>query len=108
MVIWQGFGIIIPFVVVLMTQGFIFVAEKLSGPGAYDANPLWPSVDLGLTAILITALGMYLRRRGARVVIDKETGQELVLRSKHSLFFVPMEYWGGILLVGGIAFKLSQ
>lgn len=108
MVIWQGFGIIIPFVVVLMTQGFIFVAEKLGGPGTYDANPLWPSVDLGLTAILITALGMYLRRRGARVVIDKEAGQELVLRSKHSLFFVPMEYWGGILLVGGIAFKLSQ
>lgn len=108
MVIWQGFGIIIPFVVVLMTQGLIFVADGLGGPGTYDGNPLWGATALGLSAILITTLGMYLRRRGARVVIDKETGQELVLRSRHSLFFVPMEYWGGLLIVGGIAFKLSQ
>lgn len=108
MVIWQGFGIIIPFVVVLMTQGLIFVVDGLGGPGTYDGNQLWGATALGLSAILITTLGMYLRRRGARVVIDKETGQELVLRSRHSLFFIPMEYWGGLLIVGGIAFKLSQ
>ncbi|MGE5516172.1 MAG: hypothetical protein ACM31D_10165 [Bacteroidota bacterium] len=108
MVIWQGLGILIPFVVVLMTQGLVALAEKLGGPGAYNANPLWGVAAMGLSALVVTALGIYLRRRGARVVVDKETGQELVLRSRHTLFFIPMEYWGAILVVGGIAFKLVK
>jgi hypothetical protein len=42
-----------------------------------------------------------------RTVIDKQTGQEISLRRKHSLFFVPMEYWGPIVAVGGLLLAFS-
>lgn len=108
MIVWQGGGIVVPVVVVVMTLLLEKVAAMIGGAGAFDANPLWGAAAIGLSAAVITALGLFLRRSGTRTVIDKETGRELVLRSRHTLFFIPMEYWGAILVVGGIAYKLAK
>jgi hypothetical protein len=41
-----------------------------------------------------------------RVVIDKETGEEIVLASNHSLFFVPVQLWPVIFVVIGLVFAV--
>jgi hypothetical protein len=33
-----------------------------------------------------------------RAVIDKQTGQEIVLRQRHTLFWIPIKYWTFIIL----------
>jgi hypothetical protein len=37
-------------------------------------------------------------------VVDKATGKEFTLHPSHSLFFIPMPYWGVIFI--GVSFYL--
>ena len=60
-----------------------------------------------LTGLASGALGWWLRTRPARIVIDKATGKEIVLRRRHALFFIPMFYWGPIFIAGGV-YELIQ
>jgi hypothetical protein len=41
-------------------------------------------------------------RNPSRVLIDKETGQEVTLRNRSELFFVPMKYWGLLGIGAGV------
>jgi hypothetical protein len=34
--------------------------------------------------------------------VDKATGKEIALRPSHSMFFIPMFYWGPIFLAMGL------
>lgn len=36
---------------------------------------------------------------GGRVLVDKATGQEVILKPRHSLFFIPVQFWSPILAV---------
>jgi hypothetical protein len=55
---------------------------------------------VALILTLVSLLSNHLETRPGRV-IDKTTGQELTLRDKHDLFFVPLRYWPMILVLGG-------
>jgi hypothetical protein len=82
MIIWRGAGVFI----VLIVFGCSFLANLISNsvlePTYYDQHK-WPfAVSL------------------VRVVIDKQTGKEMVLSpSRPALFFIPVLYWGPILFV---------
>jgi hypothetical protein len=91
MIIWSGLGFL-P-IVFLMIFGFGFSAES-NGPITDKAL----AYTFLLTGLASGALGWWLRKRPAQVVIDKATGKEIALRRSHSLFFVPMFYWGPIFL----------
>jgi hypothetical protein len=95
MIIWNGLGFL-P-IVFLMVFGLGFSAE--SNGRMSDKNM---GYTLLLTAIASGLLGWYLRRRPARVFIDKATGREIPIRPSHSLFFIPMIYWGPIFLAMAI------
>jgi hypothetical protein len=103
MIIWQGFG----FLVAVIVFGCSLIANLISnatvGKGYYDQHK-WPfAVSLVVSAAICWSLGDYLRRRSDRIVIDKQTGKEFVLnQSRHALFFIPMHWWGPILLVGAL------
>jgi len=104
MIIWQGLGIL----VVLIT-GLMMVAVD-AGSGALGlVLPTAQSneIDIVLATILVGAWGLYLRRIPGRILIDNESGQEVVIRSRHSLFWIPMDYWSGILLVLGVALAIK-
>ncbi len=56
-----------------------------------------------IAAVCIWFLGSALQKSEDRVVIDKDTGEELVInRSNHSLFFIPMRLWAFPLLAGAV------
>ena len=94
MIIWSGFGIL-P-IAFLILFGFAFVGH--AGP-ATDGEFAW---TLFLTGIASGALGWWLWRRPARILIDKATGKEVEFRQSHSLFFIPMVYWGPIFMAMAI------
>jgi len=62
-----------------------------------------------IAAALSWVVGSLLTKRTARTVIDKATGKEMVLdQASHRLFFIPMHYWGGILVVIGLALCVME
>lgn len=83
------------------------IVDGIYGDGAYGDHSWGIALALLMSSACIWFVGNALQNRSARVVIDKETGQELVIgRSNHSFFFIPMKYWaipafaGGIVILG--------
>jgi hypothetical protein len=103
MIIWQGLGFLVAVVIFgcSLVANLIFNAKV--GPGYYDHHK-WPfAVSLLFSSAICWFLGERLQKRSDRIVIDKQTGKEFVLnQSRHALFFIPMHWWGPILLVGAV------
>jgi hypothetical protein len=94
MIIWSGFGFLPVVFLIVFALGF----ANHNGPVA-DSEMGW---ILLLTGLASGALGWWFRTRPARIVIDKATGREIALRPRHSLFFIPIFYWGPIFIVLGL------
>ncbi len=89
MIVWEGRGILI----VLVLIALFFLAVNLL-PSPY-LDYAYVISFLG-TGIFTWHFGNNWNNK-VRVVTDKETGQELNLKSNHSLFWIPMQYWAFVL-----------
>ena len=90
MIIWTGLGIL-PLVFLI---GSFFCFDTGTDRGLAYA--------FILSGVVTGALGWYLRSRPARILVDQKTGQQVAFRGSHSLFFVPMIYWGPLFVAAGI------
>jgi hypothetical protein len=99
MIIWSGLGFLVAVFVFGSSLIFNLGFNQWMGEGYYDTHK-WPfALSLVLSAVICWFLGSALRKRNAQVVVDKETGQEIVLNhGNHRLFFIPMHIWGPILV----------
>lgn len=100
---WTGKG----FLVAVFTFGFSLIANLISnsvtGSGAYWDTHKWPlAVSLFVSAVACLFVGRFFQNRNAQVLIDPKTGKEVVLQKSHTLFFIPMTWWGLILAVLGL------
>ena len=95
-----------------LKDNYIWLLHKNAAAIVVDPGEARPVRDalqregLRLSAILITALGMYLRRRGARTVIDKETGNEIHLVRRHDMFWIPIKWWACVWAFVGVWFAM--
>ena len=104
MIIWSGLGFLVAVIVFGCALAANLIANSVTGGGTYwDENRWTLGVALLVAAVACWSLGRYLRGRKARTLIDKETGEEVIQKPSHSLFFIPMDYWGPILAVVGLA-----
>jgi hypothetical protein len=105
MIIWKGLGIlvlVIGFAIFVLTE---LIIESLTKNSAFYQLHGWPKLlALWLAAGCVWVWARYLNRRPGRVMIDKATGKEVVLRAKHELFFIDIQYWPYILAVLGVLF----
>ena len=108
MLIWQGLGFLVPVILMAVTAAAQWLTDSWLGGGYYDGHGVPQLFATALAAALVTAIGLYLRGRGQRLVVDKQTGQDLVLRRRHTLFFIPMEFWGPILLAVGVVLAFQH
>jgi len=99
MMIWSGWGFLVAVIVFGASLAMELVTEALVGDDRFYQVQAWPlALALALSGVLIWGVGKYLHARGARVVIDKATGQELTIGGQHRFFFIPMHYWGPVLI----------
>ena len=97
MIFWSGQGYLVAAIVFGASLIMNMIVDGIYGQGAYSAQPWWFPIALLIAAPLIWFLGAALQKNEDRIVIDKETGEELTInRSSHALFFVPMQYWAFI------------
>lgn len=106
MVIWRGWGLLVP---VVLFAAFVLAqlgADAAFGEGYYKAND-WPKYTaLGTSSVLIALLGYLFNIRWRGVVEDPETGETRTAPA-HSLFFVPIEYWSVIIPIAGFWLSTS-
>jgi hypothetical protein len=103
MIIWHGLGFLVAVIIFACSLAANLISNEKLGSGYYDHHK-WPfAISLLFSSAICWSLGDYLRKRSDRAVIDKRTGEEFVVnQSKHTLFFIPMHWWGPILLVGAL------
>ena len=99
MIFWSGFGIFAGVIPVLCYMGFVKVCQNAYGVPYTDSHG-WPGAVgtlIGAAAVWVLAQRM---NGSARTLVDTATGETVVLKkNRHTLFFIPMEYWSYILVV---------
>jgi hypothetical protein len=101
MLIWKGLGILVPFVLGFVTFATLFAVHAVLGEEVSSGN--W-AVTIGvlMSGVACWFLGRHLHDpQNGKVLIDPESGGEVLLMPTHSLFFIKVEYWG--ILLGGLA-----
>lgn len=103
MIIWQGAGFIVAVVAIVMLVLTELSVESLFADEKYYQAHGWPKlVALALAGFIVLLIGKYLNGRGGKVLIEKDTGREVLMKARHSLFFINVEYWGYILIALGL------
>ena len=110
MLVWRGYGIL---VVVFTAVGYALGkigAEKIWGvplPAAHRAG----SELFGMLVAAAMVYGLHLAiesKNKPRVLVDRETGQEVEFKKKHDLFFIPVKFWPYALALLGVLFYFQK
>ena len=110
MLVWQGWGILVVGIAFAMIVVVSAIWTAVFGQSSVNTNySMILGIALLLSAPIIYLLGNRLEARPGRTMVDKETGQEVVLRGANTLFFVRLKYWawisailGALLLIVGL------
>jgi hypothetical protein len=95
---------VIAFACLLISE--LLVEQAFHDDQYYQAHG-WPKLAAFVVAAgVVWLLGVYLNKKQAKRLVDPATGQDVVLKPNHSLFFIRMEYWAAILLLLGILFAI--
>ena len=105
MFIWSGLGFIVAVIAFLFLFCAEYVVESLLQDDNYYQAHGWPKLlAFWLAAACVWVVSTYLNKKQGRVFIDKDSGEEVLLKPQHSLFFINISYWSYILLALGIVF----
>ncbi|GAA4274746.1 hypothetical protein U6A24_21705 [Aquimarina gracilis] len=101
MIVWSGRGFlsILVLAVVLVTLTSFLPKEQ---------NNLSFAISLFVAGIFSWIMGKKWNESNQKKFIDKETGEEIILKPNHSLFWIKMQYWGIIFGVLGIVMLVRQ
>ena len=103
MIIWNGLGFLVFVFVFGCSLATNLITNAVTGSEAYwDAHRWTFGFSLIVAALPSWFVGLYLAAKKARTLVDKETGQEVVLQPYHAFFFIKMQWWGPILMVLGV------
>jgi hypothetical protein len=109
MIIWSGWGWLVPVLAFVVSLVFEAVTEASTGKDQFYQNQPWLlAVAMVVAGTAVWFLSAYFDKKQGRVVIDKATGKELVLRSSHSFFFIPMRFWAFLLPLFGVAYVVLK
>ena len=95
MIVWSGRGITL----VLVFIGVLVLSFKLMPQEYSDYSFV---LSLFITGIYSWFFGNKWNNQAARTFIDEQTGQKVLVKGNHALFWIKMQHWGIICGVVGI------
>jgi hypothetical protein len=107
MVIWKGFGFLVAVICFAALGLTELVSENITNDEQFYQQHGWVVlIGMLVAAALTYGLHRLLLLQKQRVLIDKETGEEVVLSADHSLFFIPVQLWPVVFVVLGLLFAV--
>ena len=103
MIVWSGLGMLTA-LFALLAVGIGAVLQPL-----LDGNGLGQPAEIGLAIGLLVAaavnwiVGHRLNKGPGREMIDAKTGQRVLFRRRHTLFWIPMQYISVVFIVVALA-----
>ncbi|WP_319412367.1 hypothetical protein [uncultured Cohaesibacter sp.] len=94
--IWRGWGILLPLGVLVGALIGLFVCVGLLGPQS-GLEPV--IIALCATVAAYGVVTLLDRTDKGKLVIDAETGEEMLLKRGDSLFFIPVRFWFYLLVL---------
>jgi hypothetical protein len=99
MIVWRGWGIL----TVAIAVAALAAVDMTAGPSDAWGFRAKVAAALMIGAAMNLWLGRRLNTAPARVLIDKAAARRIMVRPRHDLFFVPMEYWSAAFALGAAA-----
>jgi len=101
MIIWNGKGYLVAVIVFCCSLIGELISENVYDDDTYyQAHSAPLAIVLLISGIIVSTLARILDRRPkVRRLIDKETGEEVMVRTSDLFFFIPIKYWGPILIL---------
>src|ERR1700752_2158562 len=98
--LFTGWGPIVFVVFILITFGADRLFATSTGDGRYFRNhPLVGLLVFAFAGIVVWLLGRFMNRKPLEVMELDQHGRKLVPKARHTIWFIPAEYWGPILFV---------
>jgi len=106
--IWNGFGFIVPIITFTCAVICQILLDKIFGQNYYSTSTWGISFSFLISSAICWILGTRGLKTKEKIVIDKETNEEIVLTRSHSFFFIPIKYWSYILVVIAVLVFVSE
>lgn len=101
MLIWSRGGILAPIMAAFSLILTEYLVNISFNQNYYQDHGCPKFIALSIAGLLCLLLGHILNDEG-KTYINKENGKEVILRKKHSFFFISIEYWGIIFPIIGL------
>jgi hypothetical protein len=97
--IWKGYGFLVPFI----AAAVVAVTTLLLSAIFHPKQPYDVCIGVLAAAVAVWYTGNHFNSPAKnRVMIDKATGQEFLIKPDNSLFFIKMQYWAYIVGATGV------
>ncbi|MBN4098446.1 MULTISPECIES: hypothetical protein [Methylobacterium] len=100
MIIWSGWGMLTALIAAAGLIGSVLLDPALTRLGV--------PTPTGVILVWVVAagfnwwLGTRLNGRPGRELLDPRTGQTVILRPRHTLFWIPMQYYSVLMVLLGL------
>ncbi len=101
MIVWSGRGFLTVVVLAVVLFGLTSFLPK-------DQNSLSYAISLFASGIFSWIMGKRWNESNQKTYLDKNTGEEVILKPNHSLFWIKMQYWGIIFGILGVVMLVKQ
>ena len=98
MLVWKGWGFLALLIPLIASWTVGFSLNSFYGEGFYQQSAWAMPLTIGLTAIPVTLIGIKLSKKRARTLIDVDTLEKVEIKPEHSMFWIPLQYWGIIII----------
>jgi hypothetical protein len=107
MLIWRGWGIL-AILIPLVALGFgAMIGAALAPTNGLAAGVV--TAIFGLAgAATVWVVGERLNGAPGRLLVDPATGEKVMLRSTHSLFWIPLQWWAPVAALFSIVFAIAM
>ncbi len=94
MIIWSGWGLIVPGIALIVALVMTLIFENILGLTGIMDTKWMTSLWWIISGVICWYTGNNLNKPTGRIFIDKATGQEFREGGgQHRLFFIRVEYW---------------
>ncbi len=91
-VVWSGYGFLALLIPVGLMLAGQFGMDAMLGGGWYTGHKAAAAVVLMVAAALVWIVGVKLNSDQGRVLVDPQTQEQVVLKRRHTIFWIPMQW----------------